>query len=250
MRRAGFHIVAYLDDSLVIGKDFTHCRLAHQYLLCLIGRLGFAVNWEKIVSPTQRVQFLGLVIDSNLKRIELPEDKMQKLLAICSEYYSKRKVTKRELQVIVGHMTFASRAIYGARTFTRIFIDALNTLDKPHFHLRLTKLLKNELLWWTNFAKTFNGLCPCNLGARRNVVVITTDASFSGFGAVMGKQWLAGLWSHTTAPTTLPHSFTHNMIRAAALHPSLQQNINYLELAAACISARICTSPTRKQTDR
>ena len=188
MLREGFTIVAYLDDFLVIRNDIQHCQAAHQYLLSLIGRLGFSVNWDKVISPTTRVQFLGLIIDSLLQRIELPQDKLQKLLAICSEYLSKRKITKRELQVIVGHMTFASRAVYGARTFTRIFIDAMNSLQKQHFRIRLTKLLINELTWWTKFAKNFNGLCPCQLGASRPVVIISTDASFTGFGAVMDKQ--------------------------------------------------------------
>lgn len=34
-------------------------------------------------------------------------------------------MSKTELQSLLGHMSFAARAIRGARTFSRIFIDRL-----------------------------------------------------------------------------------------------------------------------------
>ena len=239
MTRAGHTCLAYLDDFLVIAEDQAACRLAHLYLIHILIQLGFAVNWAKIVSATQRVCFLGLIIDSANSRVELPLDKLEKLRSLAADYILRTKVTKRELQVLTGHMAFASRAIYGARPFTRIFIDAVNGLKKSHYRLRLSLLHKSELAWWVDFAGTFNGLCPCNMGRHRPVVTIYTDASFTGFGAVKGNDWLAGVWANIPLPSYLNIAVLNNFLLCHTLPASFDENINYLELVSAILALLI-----------
>ena len=239
MERAGHKCLSYLDDFLVVAETFLACRSAQYYLINLLIRLGFAINWAKIVGPKQRIQFLGLLIDSVLARIELPHDKLLKLESLAKEYMLRTKVSKHELQIITGHIAFASRAIYGARPFARLFIDAVNSLKRPYHKLRLTPLLIAELKWWSEFAATFNGLCPCSLGQRRPVVIIQTDASFSGFGAVMGKDWLAGFWPGIQPPTYANIPSLNNLLLSPALDTSFTENINFLELMAAIIAVLV-----------
>ena len=145
--RAGIKCVSYLDDFLVIADTLEECQAAQMHLISLLLSLGLPINWGKLISPSQRVIFLGIIIDTNLQRIELPTDKLERLTDLASEYSLRRKVTKRELQIIVGHMTFASRAIFAARAFTRLFIDAMNQLEKPTHTLRISAILRNELIW-------------------------------------------------------------------------------------------------------
>ena len=156
--------MSYLDDFLAIGDTFEECLAGQRYLISLLLSLGLPINWAKLVSPAQRVIFLGLIVDTSLQRIDLPADKLEPLSGVAKKYSSRRKLTKGELQVIVGHMTFASRAIFAARAFTRLFIDAMNSLRKPSHRLRITAFLRNELLWWQQLASTHNGLCPCIMG--------------------------------------------------------------------------------------
>lgn len=143
----GFKIISYLDDFLLMGYTEEECTNAQQILIELLTRLGFLVNWAKVVVPTKRVQFLGLLIDSELQQIVLPEDKLTQLENMANHFMSKKKITKRQLQVLAGHMDFAANAIYGARTFSRIFIDALAALKRPSDHCRITKILRSEFQW-------------------------------------------------------------------------------------------------------
>ena len=89
-------------------------------------------------------------------------------------------------------MCFTSRAVYGARTFSCISVDTLNTPGKSHHRLRVNKLLQAELRWWTEFIMNWNGLCPCSIGLQRREVVIRTDASF--FWLRCGLIWSLGRW--------------------------------------------------------
>lgn len=232
LRRRGFQIVCYLDDFLVTGNNYDACNSALHCLLDTLQSLGFAINWEKVVSPNTRVQFLGIILDSLRERIELPA---AKLLALedMARYFSKRKkMTKVELQRNVGHMNFAARAVYGARTFTRPFIDALTTLQKPHHHFRITKLVGEELRWWSSIASLFNGLCPPNFAPPRPTVCVQTDASFAGFGAICGTSYFAGSWRDAAAPEVAK---VLNWIPAPLLDIEFLGNINFLELVSACL---------------
>ena len=167
-----------------------------------------------------------------MQRIELPPEKVKALADMSSSLLQHDKVTRKELEIIVGHMSFAARAIYRARTFSRIFIDTMNTLTIPHHKTRLTRMLKAELTWWHLYAASINGLVPCLFGKSRPVVTIATDASFSGFGAVMDCRWLAGAWKLSVLP---PDAFSSNWVNSPLLPTSFNDNINYLELMAACL---------------
>ena len=167
-----------------------------------------------------------------MQRIELPPEKVKSLVEMASSFSQREKLTRKDLEVIVGHMSFAARAVYGARTFSRIFIDVMNKLSLPHHKTRLTKLLRAELAWWHEYAATMNGLVPCSMGKQRKNITIATDASFSGFGAVMNGNWLAGAWNPCVVP---PVGFAANWVSSPLLPISFSTNINYLELIAACL---------------
>ena len=44
--------------------------------MSLLRELGFAINYGKVEGPTQRLVFLGIVLDTVQMTLELPDDKM------------------------------------------------------------------------------------------------------------------------------------------------------------------------------
>ena len=73
----------YLDDFLVIGESREACQAAFEALLSLLKNLGFRINWSKVVHPTQRLVFLGVLIDTVQCTLSLPEDKLEALKVFC-----------------------------------------------------------------------------------------------------------------------------------------------------------------------
>lgn len=111
VRKRGFNLVVYLDDFLIIAPTFKDCKRGQRVSIELLVSLGFDVKWEKILGPSSRIPFLGLVIDSAKEKIELPIDKLEALKSLAFDYAQRNKVTKKDLEIIVGHMCFASRAV-------------------------------------------------------------------------------------------------------------------------------------------
>ena len=158
MARRGFNtVLAYLDDFLIIGDSRRECELAYNELVNLLSELGFIINWEKVIGPTQRLTFLGIEIDTVLRQLCLPESKLCELRELLRDALIRRSITKQELQSLVGKLNFAARVVFGGRTFLRRIIDVMNTLSRPHHRTRVNKQLRADLSWWANFLSVFNG---------------------------------------------------------------------------------------------
>ena len=96
-------VVVYLDDFLLIGSTYARCLESQNALLNLLQSLGFPICWEKLAAPAQRVQFLGIIIDSVHCRLELPQEKVQSLLLTLEGFRNRKKMSKLELQRLIGH---------------------------------------------------------------------------------------------------------------------------------------------------
>ena len=124
MTRKGFpNLVNYLDDFLIVSSLREECLGAQLTLIGLFHSLGFQVNWSKLHSPSQRVKFLGIILDSLAMQAKISSLKEQLHVLL-----SKRKASKRDLQRVAGLMNFLAKVVKGGRTFLRRVLDSMNRL--------------------------------------------------------------------------------------------------------------------------
>ena len=239
MARRGFHsVVNYLDNFLIIGNTHAECQQGLITLIRLLHSLGFNVSWKKVISPSQRVTFLGIELDSTTMSLRLPSDKLDHLNTLVMSFSNKVSASKRQLQSLAGSLNFACHVEHGGRTFLRPVIDCINKLKLPSHRSRLSTQFRGDLLWWKTFLVTFNGRSM--MLDFRQPVYFQTDVSFHGFGAICSDDWFAGSWSDCLAPDFRSSHF-HNQHYSNAGHtidPSLRSNINYLELFPILIAVR------------
>lgn len=79
IRRNGFQVASYVEESLFVAETFDDCARAQMFFIQLLPFLGFRFKWGKVSGPCNRIVFLGLVLDSLTQRIELPADKPESL---------------------------------------------------------------------------------------------------------------------------------------------------------------------------
>jgi hypothetical protein len=181
MRARGFHnLVGVMDDFLVVESTEEACRRTWQALLDLLAELGFQANTKpgKTDPPSQLVKFLGVLIDSSNMQVRLCPAKLaglQERLARCS-----RSITKRELQSLAGLLTWASKVVYGGRTFMRRILDATNSPGPPSTHIKLGAAARADVQWWRTYLPRFNGVAvilPAQATAPKE---FQTDAESTG----------------------------------------------------------------------
>ena len=237
MSRRGFTaIVNYLDDFLIIGNTYAEFQNGLATLINLLHSLGFNISWKKVISPAQRVTFLGIELDSSTMSIRLPADKLNRLNTLVTSFSDKVSASKRQLQSLAGSLNFACHVVHGGRTFLRRVIDCINRLRHSSHRCRLSSQIRADISWWKQFFVTFNGRSM--MLDFRKPIVFQTDASFYGFGAVCSNDWFAGSW---TACPVADQQLLHNPHWSTAGHAidhSLRSNINYLELFPILLAAR------------
>eukprot|EP00111_Clytia_hemisphaerica_P012840 TCONS_00037755-protein len=188
MARRGFSdVVVYLDDFLVVGRTYEESEAAYMTLRSLLLELGFTISPSKLVTPCQKLVFLGVEIDTIKLTLSLSVKKLSDLKDLLQSFRSRVKATKRQLQQLAGRLNWACKVVFGGRTFLRRILDLMNTLPRQSAKCRLGEEFWKDIDWWLQFLEVFNGFS--HFHDPRPVVDLHTDACSTGVGAEFQGDW-------------------------------------------------------------
>ena len=108
---------------------------------------------------------------------------------------AKRSTTKRDLESLVGKLNFATRVVFGGRTFLRRMIDIVNHMQRPHHHVRINAQMRADLGWWTEFLGVFNGKTFFVDSEPVPTEEFSTDACPIGGGGFFQGDWFYVNWA-------------------------------------------------------
>ena len=78
-REIGYLSVVYIDDPCLQGETFEECLQNIMETVKLLQSLGFTINPEKfLLKPTQKLTFLGFVLNSKTMTLTLTDAKKEK----------------------------------------------------------------------------------------------------------------------------------------------------------------------------
>ena len=121
LRELGVRLVAYIDDILVLAETEEMARDHTSRLTYLLENLGFIIHPEKsITTPTQEIEFLGMVVDSCSMELRLPGQKVKKLRQEFSRIKAQTApLTAREVSRLLGKFNSVAQAIPPGPLFCR-----------------------------------------------------------------------------------------------------------------------------------
>ena len=100
----GFLSVVFVDDSYLQGNTHEACLHNIASTIELLQNLGFSIHSAKfVITPTQRIKFLGSVIDSVQMTLEITEEKKNKVHNFRLEIFQKEKITLRTLASVIDN---------------------------------------------------------------------------------------------------------------------------------------------------
>ncbi|KAI2668407.1 ORF V: Enzymatic polyprotein [Labeo rohita] len=218
--QTGIRILNYLDDWLLIA----HLRdlLCEQRDLVLrhLSHLGLQVNREKSkLSPVQRISFLGVELDSVSMTARLTNERVQSVLKCLESFRHKTAVPLKTFQRLLGHMAATAAVtplgLLHMRPLQRWLHDRVPRWAWHRGTLRIGVSPQCRRLFspWSDPAFLQAGV---PLGQVSRHLVVYTDASSTGWGAVCNGQAASGSWTG----------------------PRLQWHINCLELLAVLLALR------------
>lgn len=226
LHQEGIRLVQYLVDFLCVDSDYEACATAQANVINLLRFLGFYVSWGKVCSPAQIVTYLGIIVDSSLMELRLPECKLAKARLMLAQYRAATYIDKRDLQVLTSLLAHCAVIVRGGRVFCCRLYDLYRVMIVKDLHrIKIPVSAQNDLQWWSKFMYIFNGksAIPNDMFAA----CMISDSSLPGFGDYL-NDWLVGMWPNV--PPLIIDSPCGHICQAPKFNVSTFDNINMLEL--------------------
>ena len=136
-RKLGIRCIYYIDDSLNLNQNIDKCAQNTNIMVKKLDDLGYRINYKKsVLIPTKRIVFFGLIIDTELFKVFLTDEKVEKIISLGNSILSKREITIRCLASFVGLVVHAFYAVqFGPlhyRNLERNKISALRTASDDY----------------------------------------------------------------------------------------------------------------------
>ncbi len=160
--------------------------------------LGFVINEAKSVKqPVQRIDYLGVVVDSTKLSFALPQEKMDQVLKLCKKALGSKDIALRDISKILGNFAWAIHSIPFAQMHYRqiqdFHIKQLHKWDRDlSKRIILPAEARSNLDWWINNLQIVNGK---PFFPRSPHLEIYSDASLSGWGAICDDVRTRGPWT-------------------------------------------------------
>jgi len=197
-RAKGIRIVAYLDDFLAMLRSSEEAiRVRDEVILPTLDSLGFLVKEAKSIwEPTRRLEMLGLILDTALQRVEIPEDKLLKVEGLARTLLDKDKVSARTLARIAGTVVSVSRAFPFAKMCTRELFNLIDAAHRDNWEwdqlITLSPQVKEDAQWLLDNLRRRQGMAIWKPSRSCRVF---SDASLRGWGGHLGDLRAGGLWT-------------------------------------------------------
>ena len=127
-----FH--SYLDDFFILDSSAEALNANVPKIKALITSLGLSWNEAKSdFRPRLLVHFLGVLVNLQDMTLSLPEDKIAKCIDSCIEFRSYPTVTRRQMERLVGFLSFISRYIQRGRLYILPLIARMLRISSGEF---------------------------------------------------------------------------------------------------------------------
>ena len=197
LRHLNFRIHIYIDDMILMASSLEEILQARDTTIYLLQTLGLTINFNKsVLIPTHNLVYLGINVDSQLLTFHVPPEKVQKLKEKCKNLKQVKKPTIREVSSTMGALRATSIAFTPApiqlRNMQQLIKSSLATHRHYEAKVNLDKSTLQELSWWISSMDTYNGK-PMSIEPPE--MIISTDASMTGWGAHCNGQDAGGKWT-------------------------------------------------------
>ena len=89
-------------------------------VIYLLQNLVFVLNLKKsVLESSQKIEFLGMIIDSIKMEVSLPQEKLVKVMSQCEQVAGSKEITIMDLTKLIGKLGSTGQAILPAQLQVR-----------------------------------------------------------------------------------------------------------------------------------
>lgn len=194
----GCRVLPYVDDFLALASTRAEAYRIRARVEYVLHRLGITRHPEKgYWEPTQRLEHLGLDVDTEAGLFRVPPAKLKELMQRASGIVAvaaseRRLVPVRQLAGFVGYAQSVELACPAARFYLRELHDVMATRTSWEAKVRLSRQAFRDLRWWRRIAQADVSRAIWRPPTDRT---LHCDASKLAWGGVLdGTVPAQGMW--------------------------------------------------------
>ena len=178
-RQMKFFLLNYVDD-FISTEEKEKIWKGFNFLTKVLQELGVETSEEKIVQPTNKLEFLGILFDAENMTMEITPDRLKEIKQELDTWIYRSQATRKEVESLLGKLQFVSKCVKPGRVFLARLIEWLKGM-KRHTKYTMPLEARRDIAWWSRFIHRFNGVAIMWL-VKMPVTdqVIATDASNYG----------------------------------------------------------------------
>ena len=212
MQSKNVRVFNYIDDVICVHER-QHARQEFDTLFSLFEFLGLPINPKKVVPPTSALTCMGIQVDVASGMVTIPQEKCLQILDMCRHFTTKKHVSRKQLQSLLGKLLYLHRCVPASRMFVN---RLLNTLRQNAQKVTVSVDMKKDLSWFIQFLVRFNG--KVMFPAMRQNIDVHVDASLTGMGAI---------WDHNA------YAISRHVLATVGW------NISHLEMLNVMVALRV-----------
>ena len=193
------------DDFFVCGSTKAECQHHLDQAVNIMIKLGWRLQEDKLILPSQRMPFVGITIDTTTCRLSIPSDKLLEYGAAIASVQADaaaKTLKHKHLESLIGKLGWVSEVLIAGRSRLKRLRACLWAHNRPHrsfLPVGLSTEAKEDLEWWSqhihNMANT-DVWVPFWIDHPPIHASIISDASGdTGFGVIIGEHVYQGLWT-------------------------------------------------------
>jgi hypothetical protein len=194
MRMCGIRVVNYIDDFIfVVAPHMADATVT--FVKWLFARLGWHVNAKSMMTPSHRVDFLGIIVDAQRAMFEVPHDKahvaLLRVKVMMSNAKRGKKLSTHDLLVLAGKLGAMSVAVQCTLAWTREMIT-LAEGGRSVEYVDATPLLLDELKYWANVLPHTDKLRRAFVARVEHHTILNVDSGDASWGAHTATREIHG----------------------------------------------------------
>ena len=187
----------YLDDYGSAEPEYK-AKKSFDAMGTILQALGAPEAEEKAVPPCTRMEFLGNMVDTVKETLEVSPDRKMELLAELQNWMHRYAATCKEVQSIIGKLSFVTNCVRAGRIFLSRMLQIIRGKDTRD-RIYITEEFKKDIAWWLEFLPGFNGISMLWLHEpTMGNTLVSTDACLTGIGGTCGQEFFHGCIKSTS----------------------------------------------------
>jgi len=184
----GFTADVYLDDFYG-AEESTRSTEAYNTLQSLFDQLGLQSSPEKDCFPSTNMVCLGIEVDTVNFSLSVPQERVDDLLQELATWKSKALYSVKNLQSLLGKLSFVTACVQSGRIFMSRLLNNLRAFPSSQRNIAVTQAMKADIDWWLTFLPQFNGTSIIKSPTwNYEDLHFTTDSCLQGGGATCLDQ--------------------------------------------------------------